>query len=116
LKNLEIRIQNQRLDSALAHILTYFRYTNIKAENFQQIVTLTSGPQGCFIRPLAKVLIDQFIDRQDACPTRKNNFCGTGILPVLFIFARGLLFPQKILTSIPTPFLQRRGETMNSCY
>ncbi len=49
-----------------------------------------------YTRPLAKVLIDLFIDRQDACPTRKNPFCGTGILPVLFIFARGLRNMQLI--------------------
>jgi hypothetical protein len=42
------------------------------------------------IRPLAKVLLIKFWNGQDARSTRKNVFCGMGILPVLVIFARGL--------------------------
>ncbi len=42
-------------------------------------------------RPLAKVLLIKFWNGQDARSTRKNVFCGMGILPVLVIFARGLI-------------------------
>jgi hypothetical protein len=42
-------------------------------------------------RPLAKVLFINLLDGQDAHPTRKNNSCGMGILPVLVILARGLI-------------------------
>ncbi len=42
-------------------------------------------------RPLAKVMLIDLLDRQDACPTTKKDSCGTGILPVLIIFARSLI-------------------------
>ncbi len=74
----------------------------------------TFGGMSTVPRPLAKVLFINLLDGQDARPTRKNNFCGMGILPVLVIFARGLLmfqylsgteFPQmitvKLLMSFP---------------
>ena len=45
-------------------------------------------------RPLAKVLFINLLDGQDAHPTRVIFSCGMGILPVLVIFARGLMLPN----------------------
>ena len=45
-------------------------------------------------RPLAKVLFINLLDGQDAHPTRVIFSCGMGILPVLVIFARGLIIPM----------------------
>jgi len=44
-----------------------------------------------YSRPLAKVVLIKFWNGQDARSTKNIFSCGTGILPVLVIFARGLL-------------------------
>ncbi|MEG4990995.1 hypothetical protein, partial [Microcoleus sp. B4-D1] len=55
-------------------------------------------------RPLAKALFINLLDGHDAHPTRKNNSCGMGILPVLVIFARGLIKPKhKVIFTFRFP-------------
>ncbi len=72
-------------EPAPTNLMTYFPFNFIL--NLPISVGVGNQNLSEVLDKKAKVLIDLFIDRQDACPTRKNHFCGTGILPVLFIFA-----------------------------
>jgi len=64
--------------------------------------TVKLSKLGSCNRPLAKVLFINLLDGQDDHPTRKNNSCGMGILPVLVIFARGLIKAKKYAIDFST--------------
>ena len=51
-------------------------------------------------RPLAKVLLINLLNGQDAHPTIKNNSCGMGKMPILVIFARGLMISIPVAASV----------------
>jgi len=67
--------------------ISWQTYETLLAEIGDRQFRLTYNRGNLEIRPLAKFILIKFCNRQDACSTRKNVFCGTGILPVLVIFA-----------------------------